>query len=104
MGQGQPKMLHTKFRRNWPTGSWKEDFERIYTMYGHGGHLRHVASILLINFHFNIHLSLKLTYKMVNTGSAVDLDLFYGNVKFYNLGFTIGNSENSVFFTNYCIL
>ena len=31
-----------------------------------------------------------------------DLDLFYGKVKFGNLGFSIGKSENSGFFRNYC--
>ena len=31
-----------------------------------------------------------------------DLDLFYGKVKFGNIGFSIGKSENSGFFRNYC--
>ena len=31
-----------------------------------------------------------------------DLDLFYGKVKFGNLGFSIGKSENSGFFINCC--
>ena len=44
--------LHTKFHRNRPTGSWKQDFFlNIYTIYGHGSHLGHVTSII-INFHF----------------------------------------------------
>ena len=30
-----------------------------------------------------------------------DLDLFYGKVKFGNLGFSIGKSENSGFFRNH---
>ena len=30
-----------------------------------------------------------------------DFDLFYGKVKFRNLGFSIGKSENSRFFRNY---
>ena len=30
-----------------------------------------------------------------------DLDLFYGKVKFGNLGFSMGKSENSGFFRNY---
>ena len=34
----------------------------------------------------------------------VDLDLFYGKVKFGNLGFSIGKSENCWFFQNYCSL
>ena len=31
-----------------------------------------------------------------------DLDLFYGKVKFGNLGFSIGKSVNNAFFRNYC--
>ena len=34
-------MLHTKFRGN-----------RKFTIYGHGGHLGHVTSIMLSDFHF----------------------------------------------------
>ena len=34
-------MLHTKFRGNRPAGSGEED-----TIYGHGGHLGHVTSIM----------------------------------------------------------
>ena len=45
-------MLHTKFRRNWPTSSWKEDFLKCFTIYGHGSHLGHVNSIVLMYFRF----------------------------------------------------
>ena len=45
-------MLHTKFRENRPPGSGEEDFLRVFTIYGHGGHLGHVTTIMLINFHF----------------------------------------------------
>ena len=45
-------MLHTKFRENWPAGSGEEDFLRVFIIYGRGGHLGHVTSIILINFHF----------------------------------------------------
>ena len=34
-------MLHTKLRGNRPAGSG-EDFYRVFTIYGHGGHLGHV--------------------------------------------------------------
>ena len=50
-GQGSP-MLHTKFRENRPAGSGEEDFRRVFTVYGHGGHLGHVTRIMLTNFHF----------------------------------------------------
>ena len=45
-------MLHTKFRGNRFAGSGEEDFQRISTIYGHGGHLCHVTSIMSSDFHF----------------------------------------------------
>ena len=36
-------MLHTKFRENQPSGSGEEDFLRVFTIYGCGGHLGHVT-------------------------------------------------------------
>ena len=44
-------MLHTKFRANRPAGS-NEDFQRVFTLYGHGGHLDHMTSIMSSDFHF----------------------------------------------------
>ena len=49
-GQESP-MLHTKFRENRPAGCG-EDFLRVFTIYGHGGHLGHVTSIMSSDFHF----------------------------------------------------
>ena len=34
-------MLYIKFHGNWPASSG-EDFLRVFTIYGHGGHLGHV--------------------------------------------------------------
>ena len=45
-------MLHTKFRGNRPAGSREEDFYRVFTIYGHGGHLGHVTSIMSSDFQF----------------------------------------------------
>ena len=44
-------MLHTKFRENRPAGSGEEDFWRVYTIYGPGGHLGHVTQMPRTNFH-----------------------------------------------------
>ena len=44
-------MLHIKFRGNRPAG-FEEDFRRIFTIYGRFGHLGHVTSIMLSDFHF----------------------------------------------------
>ena len=48
-------MLHTKFRGNRPAGSGEEDFKRIFTiyhLYGPGGNLGFVTSIMSSDFHF----------------------------------------------------
>ena len=37
-------MLHTKFHGNRSAGSGEEDFLRVFTIYGRGGHLGHVTS------------------------------------------------------------
>ena len=44
-------MLQTKFRGNRPARSG-EDFLRVFTIYGRGGHLGHVTSIMSSDFHF----------------------------------------------------
>ena len=44
-------MLHTKFCENRSAG-FGEDFQRVSIIYGHGGHLVHVTSILSSDFHF----------------------------------------------------
>ena len=43
-------MLHTKFRGNWPAGAVEEIFKG-FSIYGHGGHLGHVTSIMSSDFH-----------------------------------------------------
>ena len=47
-------MLHTKFRGNRPAGSTEEVFLRIFTIYGGVGHLGHVTSIMLSDFHLRV--------------------------------------------------
>ena len=47
-------MLHTKFNGNRPNGSGEEDFLRVFTIYGRGGHLDQVTSIMSTDFHFNV--------------------------------------------------
>ena len=54
-------MLHTRFHGNQPAGSGEEDFLRVFTIYGHGGHLCHVTSIMSSGF---ISLSLKAFIKI----------------------------------------
>ena len=57
-------MLHTKFRENRPAGSGKEDFGRVFTIYGHGGHLGHVTQMPQTKFRSpyprRLHINLAL--------------------------------------------
>ena len=63
IGRGQPKviiwinfdgfrapMLHTKAQGHWPFGSGEEDFWRVFTIYGRGGHFGHVTQMPRTNF------------------------------------------------------
>ena len=45
-------MLYNKLPGNLPAGSREEDFGRVFTIYGRGGHLGHVTSIMSSDFHF----------------------------------------------------
>ena len=45
-------MLQTKFHGIQPAGSGEEDFLRVFTIYGHGGHLGQVTSIMSSDFYF----------------------------------------------------
>ena len=46
-------MLYTKLSGNRPAGS-REDFRRVFTIYGRGGHLGHVTSIMSSDSHFHV--------------------------------------------------
>ena len=39
-------MLQAMFRKNLPAGSGEEGFRRVFTIYGRGGYLGHVTSIM----------------------------------------------------------
>ena len=36
-------MVHTNFQGHWPFGSGEEDFFKVFTIYGRGGHHGHVT-------------------------------------------------------------
>ena len=39
-------MLHTKSQGHWPFGAREEDIQRVFTIYGCGGHLGHVTGTI----------------------------------------------------------
>ena len=43
-------MLHIKFQGHWSIGSG-EDFLKVFTIYGHGGHVGYVTQFICIDFH-----------------------------------------------------
>ena len=57
-------MLHTKFRENRPAGFGEEDFLRVFTIYGRGGHLGHMTRTIYINFRspFPMRLHIKFGF------------------------------------------
>ena len=44
-------MLYTKLQGHRSIGSGEEDFFKVFTIYGHGGHIGHVTQLICINFH-----------------------------------------------------
>ena len=62
-------MLHTKFRGNRPAGSTDEDCRRIFTIYERVGHLGHVTSIMLSDFHFLVPESFHTKFGSVRHSS-----------------------------------
>ena len=54
-------MLHTKFQGHQSSGSG-EDFFKVFTMYGHGGHVGFVTQLICINFHSHSPLSFHMNF------------------------------------------
>ena len=53
-------MLHTKFQDHQSIGSG-EDF-KVFTIYGHGGHVGHVTLLICISFHSHSPLSFHMSF------------------------------------------
>ena len=58
-------MLHYKFRGNRSAGSGEEDFWRVFTIYGRGGHLGHVTRVPRKNFRSPYPSRLHITFGFV---------------------------------------
>ena len=44
-------MLHIKFQGHQSIASGEEDFFKVFTIYGHGSHVSHVAQLICIYFY-----------------------------------------------------
>ena len=77
-------MLHTNFRENPPTSSGEDDFRRVFTIYGHGGHLGHVTSIMSSDF---ISLYLKaFIQNLVQNGPVISEKIGFEFLYIHDLG------------------
>ena len=77
-------MLHTKFRGNRSAGSGEEDLQRVSTIYGQGGHLGHVTSIMSSAFHFLVPESFHKN--LVQTGTVVSEKIWFEFLYIRDLG------------------
>ena len=68
-------MLHTKFRGNRPTGSGEEDFRRVFTIYGRGGHLGHVTKISRTKFQCHYPRRLQIKFQLDRPSGFREEDL-----------------------------
>ena len=82
-------MLHTKFRENRPTVSAVEAFRRVFTIYGHGGHLGHVTRIML-NFFISLYLK-AFIQNLVQNGPVVSEKIRFEFLYVHDLGPTSSN-------------
>ena len=56
-------MLHTKIQGHRSIGSVEEeDFLKVFTIYGHGGHAGHVTQLICISFHSNSPSSFHMNF------------------------------------------
>ena len=62
-------MLHYKFLGNRLVSSGEEDFYKVFTIYGRGGQLGHVTSIMSSDFRFLVPQSCHK--KLVQIGTVV---------------------------------
>ena len=56
-------MLHTKSQGHWSFGSREGDFKRVFTLYGHGGHLGHVTIIVCYKFYSSQVMSVHMKFE-----------------------------------------
>ena len=55
-------MLHVKFQDHRTSGCGEEDFSKVCTIYGHGGHLGHVTWTIYIYFRSPFPKSLHMKF------------------------------------------
>ena len=55
-------MLHTEFQGHRSIASEEEDFLKVFTIYGHGGHVGHAIQLICIHFHSHSPLMFQMNF------------------------------------------
>ena len=76
-------MLHTKLHVNRPAG-FGEDVLRFFTIYGRGGHLGHVTSIMSSDYHFLVPESFQTIF-FLQIGTVVSEKIQYAFLYVHDL-------------------
>ena len=58
----------------------------VFTIYGHGGHLGYLTSIMLKNFHFLVPESFPYIQNLVQNGSVVSEKIWFEFLYVHDLG------------------
>ena len=76
-------MPHTKFQDHRSIDSGEEDFEKVFSIYGHGGHVGHVTQLIYIHFHFHLPSSFHVNFdsKFAGRPKAALLFWFFGDFR-----------------------
>ena len=77
-------MLNTKFRGNRPAVSTEEDFRRMFSIYGRVGHLGHVTSVMISDFHFLVPEA--FIQNLVQIGTVVSEKIQFEFLYVHDLG------------------
>ena len=91
-------MLHAKFQDHRTSSSGEEDFFKVFTIYGHGGHLGHVTWTNYIKFRspFQERRHIKFGFDL-----AVSVEKTFkngGHIQVYSPGAGADNPLGSIFF------
>ena len=92
-------MLHAKFQDHRTSNSGEEDILKVFTIYGHGGHLGHVTWTIYI--HFCSPFPKRLHIKFGFVGQAVSVEKMFeigGHIQVYSPGAGADNPLGSNFF------
>ena len=73
-------MLHMKFQAIAQLGLEKKDFLRIFTIYGHCGHLAHVTQTICVNFHSCAVLPFVLIFILVLYSHKLSHELWFQTI------------------------